>query len=291
MGLANDLPPPPRALPWSLQIVMLLGGIGTTLGWLVLGLGLVFATVFTRHAEPLLHDPFDGPSASMRGTVIDVRDTFIKINHSPVRAVHFEFPRTEPTGQGTSYSTAPAPAIGSEVELEVARTEPPTARIRGMRTHPMPALVQLLLLAPLAGAVVLLLSMGKNLARMRLLQRGEVAKGTLVDKQATNTKINNQRVYRMTFRFVDRNKRERLAVARTHRIAQLTDEPSETVIHDPDGDDALLLDDLPARVAVDAQGQLQAPPSRSLAMVLIAPTVVAVVTSLASWFADEVGRV
>jgi hypothetical protein len=289
MRAAADLPPPPRTLPVSLQILILLSGIATVVGWVVLGVGLVFATLFTRHAEPLFGDPFDGPSTSMRGTVVDVRDTAIKIDKSRVLAVHFELPRTEPAARGISYTTLPSPAIGSEVEIEISRTEPTATRIRGMRTHPMPALMQLLMLLPIAGAVVVLLAMRTNLARMRLLQRGEVATGTLVDQQATNTKVNNQRVYRLTFRFVDRNQRERLAVARTHRIARLTDEPGETVLHDPDGDAALLLDSLPVPVEVDGQGQLQAPPFGSLAVVLIAPSVVAVLASLANWLADQVG--
>ncbi len=278
----NPLCLPPRSVPWPLQVVVLLGGVAPAIGWLLLGMGLVFVMVFAGNAEPLFSDPFGGPLSSMRGTVTEVRATAIKVNRRPVAAVHFEYGSSEPRQRGVSYMLDATPAPGSEVELEVAR-------IVGMRTHPMPAWLHLIVVLPLAGVVVLLLSLRKGFARVRLLRHGEVAQATLVDQQATNTTINNQRVHKLTFRFVDRNKRERLAQARTHRTAALTDEPSETVLHDPDGDAALLLDDLPARTRIDAQGQLEPPPFGRVLVVLIGPALVALVVALASWIMGQFG--
>jgi hypothetical protein len=285
----HRLCPPPRSVPWSLRTVVLLGGVRPAIGWLLLGMGLVFVMVFAGNAEPLFSDPFGGPVSSMRGTVTEVRATAVKVNRRRVAAVHFEYGSGEPRQRGVSYTLEATPDPGSEVELEVARTRPAVARIVGMRTHPMPAWLHGIVVLPLAGVVVLLLSLRKGFARVRLLQQGEVAQATLVDQQATNASINNRRVHRLTFRFVDRGKRERLVVARTHRTEALTDEPSETVLHDPDGDGALLLDDLPARTTIDAQGQLEPTPLGRVLLVLIAPALVALVVALASRILAQFG--
>ena len=284
-----SLTPPPRAVPWSLRLVVLLGGIGAILGWILLGMGAVFVLVFAGNAEPLFGDPFGGPVSSLRGTVTEVRATAVKVNRRRVLAVQFEYGSGEPRQQGVSYTLETPPSPGSEVELEVARTQPVAARIRGMRTHPLPAWLNVVLLLPIVGGVVLLLSVRKGFARVRLLQYGEVAQATLVEREATNTSINNQRVHKLTFRFVDRNKRERLAIARTHRVAALTDEPSETVLHDPDGDAAVLLDELPARTRIDADGQLTAPAFGRVLAVLIAPAAIVLVLTLVRWILDQFG--
>jgi hypothetical protein len=284
-----SLTPPPRAVPWSLRLVVSLGGIGAIVGWILLGMGLVFTSVFAGNAEPLFGDPFGGAVSSQRGTVTEVRATAIKVNRRPVVAVHFEYGSGEPRQRGVSYTLDATPTPGSEVELEVARTQPAVARIRGLRTHPLPAWLNVVVLLPIAGGIVLLLSVRKGLARVRLLQHGEVAQATLVAREATNTSINNQRVHKLTFRFVDRNRRERHAIARTHRTAALTDEPSETLLHDPDGDAAVLLDDLPARTKIDAFGQLTAPAFGRVLAVLVAPALIVLVLTLVRWILDQVG--
>lgn len=277
------LQPPPRAVPWSVRLVVMLGGVLTQIGFGIAAFGLIFVFVFGSIAEPLFDDPFAGPLQHLTGKVVEVETTNVRINRSHVRAVHFEVTTGERPVRSVSYTRHQTPAVGDEVRVERARTPAAPMRIVGMSTHMAPAALHLVVLLPLVGACLALVGVWRNTRRLRLLRLGEVAQATLLERKATNTVVNGRRVQALTFGFVDGKGLQRRVTARTHQPEHVTDEPTETVLYDPFSSTAVLLDDLPGRPERDEQGNLLPAPFEKQAMAMLGPTLVLVVWQIGTW--------
>ncbi len=116
---------------------------------------------------------------------------------------------------------------------------------------------------------------------MRLLRMGNVAQGTLIGKEPTGTRINNQMVYKLTFDFADSNGMRHQTSAKTHLPYTLEDEASERVLYDPGNPSyAVLFDNLPGRPEVDMLGRILPGSPRKSAMVLILPLLTLLITVL-----------
>lgn len=277
------LQPPPRTVPWSVRLVVLLGGVLAPVGFGIAAFGLVFVFVFGSIAEPLFDDPFAGPVQQLNGTVVEVEATNVRINNARVVAVTFEVSGGARAVRGVSYTRQHVPAIGEPVVVERARTREGPMRIVGMSTHIAPAALRLLVLLPLVGACLAALGIWRNTRRLRLLRLGEVAQATLLERRDTNTVVNGRRVQELTFGFVDGSGKPRRATARSHRPEHLTDEATETVLFDPFSSQAVLLDDLPGRPRRDEQGYLLPASFGRQALAMLGPTLVLVVWQIGSW--------
>ena len=119
---------------------------------------------------------------------------------------------------------------------------------------PWPALL-VPLLFPLIGLTFMAIGLKKGLHGIRLLRRGVTGTGRLVSKKATNTQINHQTVYELTFEFTTAWGQKAKATARTHETGRLEDEAEEPLVYDPgDPSGAVMLDDLPGRPRLDDLG-------------------------------------
>lgn len=270
----------PRHVPWSLRVQVMFSGILPLLGWIILGVGLAFSSVFLRISEPLFNDPFAGQVNTLEGRVSKVESTSAEVNGATVQAVHFEYAIGDRARQGISYTTGAVPDIGASVTVEYVRGQPTTSRIRGMRTALFPAVTGLVLIFPTIGVLLLLLGVAQGWRRVGLLQNGLLARGRIVDSRPTNTKINNQRVHELTFEFVDAANQQRKGVVRTHRLHAVTDEPEEVLLYEPDGPRIVLWDMLPSHPELDREGNFLPAGLGRLVPVLLPPTIVAIVLSL-----------
>ena len=280
---------PPRTVPWTLRLVVLFGGVLPQVGWGLLALGLALTMVFGAIAAPLFDDPFAGPVQRVVGKIVRVDDTSLRINKNDVLAVHFEVQTGDRTRAGCSYAITyrrggnNVPEVGSEVQVEIARTPAAPMRIVGLDTHMLPAAAQLVVLLPIVGAVLVLCGVWRNARRLRLLVHGEVATAMLVASEPTNTTINGRRVQAMTFRFLDGQGRTRTTIVRTHRPEAVTDDVAETVVYDPGTGAAVLLDALPGQPQRETNGELQPAPFDRLALVMIGPTLALMVWQIGAW--------
>ena len=277
------LQPPPRAVPWSVRLVVMFGGVLTQIGCGVAALGLVFMFVVGSIAEPLFEAPFAGGVQQLNGKVVEVDETNVKINSSRIREVHFEVRIGERPVRGVSYTRHHPPAVGDEVRVERALTRAAPMRIVGMSTHMAPAALRLVVLLPLIGACLAGFGIWRNTRRLRLLRLGEVAQATLLERKATNTVVNGRRVQALTFGFVDGKRLQRRVTTRTHQPEHVMDEPTETVLYDPYSSTAVLLDDLPGRPERDEQGHLLPASFGKQAMAMLGPTLVLVVWQIGTW--------
>jgi len=283
------LAPPPRAVPFTLRLVVMLGGVLPLLGWIVLGVGLLLTSLLLPHVEPLSGDPFVD-AVTVRGKITNVAATSTRVASRRVHAVHFQWTDSDGVARdGVSYGSAPLPEIGSDAAIEVSPGSPPLARVAGFRAFLLPAAANLVLLIPIVGALLLLGGAWRGHRLVRLLQDGLPGRGRLVDRKKTNTAVRGRRVEVLTFAFTDGEGRQRTARVRSHRLADVLDEAEEPLLYAPDADRAALLDDLPARPRWNERGEFEPAPFAQLALVLIAPTLVVVVHRLASSVAASFG--
>ncbi len=104
------------------------------------------------------------------------------------------------------------------------------------------------LMFPLAGIIMLLISMRVNKKYLHLVQNGILTAGKVTGMEATNMKINNRTVYKVFFEFAVSGGMQK-AVVKTHNTARVRDEKEEKLVYDPNNpESAALLDAMPKAV-------------------------------------------
>jgi hypothetical protein len=94
----------------------------------------------------------------------------------------------------------------------------------------------------------------------------------MVGKEATNVKINENPVYKYTFRFTDSSGNVREITDETHRTDLVEDDNRERLLYDRhDPENGMLLDIVPGGVTFDVDGQIQPASPVKTAVYLILP--------------------
>ncbi|MCA9618426.1 MAG: DUF3592 domain-containing protein [Myxococcales bacterium] len=290
---------PPRSVSLSARLQAFFGGILNQVGWIMMAVGLLAAGIFTADSEAVTMLTFRGDKGTTVGKVVAVEDTHAEENETPVMKVRFSYEVEGKTYEYRSFTLNAPFDAGDTVPVEYLVARPSAARIQGMRMRTFGSFAVFAALFPLVGFLILARELGAARSRVRLLGHGRLARGRLVNKVETNTRINEQPVYALTYRYtVERQEmrpnfrgpavvhEEHEVVYRTHLIAKVTDEAEEPLLYDPDRPSrAQLLDDLPGSVALDARGGFEASFGKTLVF-LLAPIgcVLALLIALASAF-------
>jgi hypothetical protein len=107
----------------------------------------------------------------------------------------------------------------------------------------------IVLIFPAIGLLMLFFGTKKVLKTIGVLKVGKFAGGKLLGMKPTNTKINDQTVYAMTFEFTAQNGKQYQCVAKTHKTYDLEDDDEEQLFYDPNNpENAVLVDTLPESV-------------------------------------------
>lgn len=277
-----QLAPAPRRVSTPLRLRLLFGGVSNTIGWAMTCVGMLFVWVFVSNSELTTLGRFSGDVVGVSGFVTAVEATSMTEDDARVHRVRYEFEVDDRPRSGASYTTHGVPAEGARVEVEYVVADPSMSRIKGMRTAPFSAAVAFVWIFPLIGLAFVAFGLRSGRNAVRLLEHGEHARGRLVAKEETNTTVNNQRVFKLTFEFEDAGGATHRAVARSHRVAALEDEDTEELMYDPHRDAAVVLDALQGRPEIDADGGFDtARPGVAIA-VLILPAL-AVVGNVAAY--------
>lgn len=278
-----DSPPlvaPPRHVPTSLRLRVLFGGVFPTIGFVMLALGAPLTVGMLRYSEFATAARFAGPLQTAPGTVQRSERLPLRLDSQTVSRVDFRFQIDQQSHAGSSYTTSPPPPPGARVVVEYAPGDGSVARLRGMRSAPLPAAVAFVLVLP---ALALLLIAGGALAnrrRLALLRDGLAAWGLLTATRATNTRVNNQRVYRLEFTFLDATGARRTITESSHRAEFRDDKVARLVLYDPASPRACLPDLTPGRPQpVDGAWPPRSWPQ--LLPVLLLPAFAAITTALA----------
>lgn len=273
---------PPRSVPLAVQIQAVFGGFSSQFGWLFFGFGMIFVWIFGL-TTVINSIPFWlGSVETASGVVSAVESTGSSENEQPVLANQYVFrvERLEQEYRGESYTTGSQYSVGDEVTIEYAPDNPDISRIAGTRAgHFSPWALCIVGLFPLVGLIFITVSLVQGFRGIRLLKNGKIAEGRLIDKSPTNTRINNQTVYKLTFEFTADDGLPYRASANSHQPANLQDEALEQLVYDPyNPNKAVLVDNLPGSPDIDETGSIYSPYAEArVILLLILPTVAVLV--------------
>ena len=207
---------------------------------------LIFAPVST-----LLSPRVPSSAPSTKGKITEVHATNATVNEVPVYEYVYEY--SLPDGghySGTGYNTGQIFSEGAPILVKYKPGQPEISSVDELRKSSFPVGVGLVVLVfPLIGLAMLFFGTRKAVNSIRILKIGKLAYGKFLNKTPTNTKINNQTVYKLTFEFTANDGRVYEAIAKTHKYGRLEDEAEEQLVYDPDAPErAVMLDALPKAV-------------------------------------------
>lgn len=217
--------------------------------------GMVFVWVFDAGGAVREMIRFAGHVESASGVTVDWRQTSVSVNDSPVYETSYSFRSADGYDvTGASYRTGSHLEPGQSVVVEYKPSNPSISRIQGMRTSVGGLGVSFVFLFPIVGLALAMAGVRGGIRARYLLSEGRLAMAKLISKEPTNTRINNQTVYKYTFQFEVPDGGTYQVVGKTHRHT-LDDEELERVVYDPrDPNEAKLLDELPCRPTIDSRG-------------------------------------
>ena len=237
--LKRSMSDPPRQISWLAVAQLLFGGVFGLLGWFFFGFGMTFFWVFAMNTDPAALFAFRGPLETAPGRVLSTEQTSYSEGGSdnsdgtPVYEYRYRFTYQERPHAGVSYRLGEPAEKPDEVTVEFPRGRPERSRIRGMRTALCAPWVLFVVIFPLVGSMFVLGRMRNGLKARYLLTCGELTQGRLVSKVATNTQINDQTVYKLTFEFETKMGHPSSIVVKTHATRVLEDDEYETILYDP----------------------------------------------------------
>ncbi|MCO7224284.1 DUF3592 domain-containing protein [Pleionea sp. CnH1-48] len=243
-----------RTLPIATRLKILFGGATNQGAWLFFGFSCIFFWIFAATAD-LSFIYYQGEVKKTQGQIFESYETNLEVNERSVYAYHYRFFLE---GQGefedVSYSSGRRYGSGDNVTIEYPAGSPDKSRIAGLRRSEMGPWAALIGVFAFVGLLWLLLKLKASIKVTSLLKRGVIGEAVLASKERTNTEINDQTVYKLTFRFTDEKGDEHETVVKTHQTRALTDNKKEPVIYNPDKpDDAAMLDALPSQPQMDDQ--------------------------------------
>lgn len=263
---------PPRAIPTSLRYRVLLGGIWMMIGWPMLAFGGLLSTVFVGNSEIATWYRFATELATTQGIVVGSEATNMRNNRDEVLLVEFTYSVNAQDYRARSFTQQQPPEDDAVVTIEYAVNKPENARIGGMRSAPFPAVAGLTLIAPSVAIVLLLIGYLRGRKKLRLMRDGTSVWGLLTDRQPTNTRINNQRVYRLTFSFVDDSGKQRTATDRSHRSEFFNDQVARHVLWDRHSRDSCIAELITGKPKI-GDGAWQPISNARIALLFVLPAI------------------
>ena len=257
-----NLAGPPRPVPFLVRLRVLFGGFISQFGWLFFGFGLIFVWAFTANMN------LKGWLA-LRGELENTQGVITKIEkHTASRGKHgtrtyyqhyysFEGPDgIEYTGfSKQDYSLK----VGEKVTILFPKDIPNVSKISGMQASVIGPMGLIPVVFPVIGLCLIIAAFRKGLKANGLLANGVLGKGRLKYKEKTNTQVNNQPVYKLTFEFSTPEGTSYEVSAKTHMPEKLEDQQEEPLLYEPIyPKNAVMLDNLPGAPRIDENGNIRA---------------------------------
>ena len=253
--MQRPLAPAPRRVPPSIRVANAFNGV-SLIGWFLVGFSSIFMWVFVGNAD-LSFVTFRGEVAKAAGRVTRVEETNASENDTKVVATHYEYSVAGNPFNGVAYATGRSKSVGENVEIEYTAADPAKSRIPGFRRAMFSPFVLFVLIFPAVGAGLIYAGLRVGHRRNHALEHGVLTSGKLVEKRATNVRVNNQPVYEFVFEFTARDGRRHQAAVRSNAPAALEDERAEPLLYDPsDPSRVYVLDEAPARPQINEAGEL-----------------------------------
>ena len=180
-----------------------------------------------------------------KGRVVNVFETSFSVNEEPIYGYDYIFDSPVGPLEWTSYGQAYFD-VGQEVDIEYNKDTPEINRIAGTTSSLGGVSTFLFTIPSLVGLVWLLINIKNGRKKIRVISGGKIGRGELKSKEPTNSSVNDQTVYKLTFSFKAEDGQSYQVSAKTHKTHKLEDEHEEILIYDPmDPNNAYLADNLP----------------------------------------------
>lgn len=248
-----------RVIPKATAINVIYGRGVTTIGWVLFSFLMIFSWIFGGSSDTsFIH--FTGELNVTNGRIIEVVETNMEINEQSVWANVYEY--TDEYGNEyilDAFTTGYSLPINKEVTVEYVIDSPEYGRIPGVRSAEFGSWGLLMYLLPIIGLSMIFYGIRRGYKDYNLLKIGEITKAKLVNKIPTNTEINAQTVYKLTFEFHDNNNKSYRKELKTHLTTRFEDDEFERLLYDPsDPAKSTLVDDLAGSPSIDDNGEFSA---------------------------------
>jgi Protein of unknown function (DUF3592) len=234
---------PPRQVSAHLAKAVMKGG-GTT--WFVALFGLVFACLGLLFVVIFFPWRFmddwrlaSDAAQTTRGIITTVQRTSMSINKTRVMEYTFRYtPGDGRLREGRCFTTGQSWQSSAEVEVRYLPTTPDLACVEGARLSEGGWGGAFVLLFPLVGAGFVVWPVVNQVKTRRLLHEGQVTEVDILSVDRTNTRINNQYVYKIVISSSSFSGGQPVTVRRTDRreidlaLNRLRDQQSVYILYD-----------------------------------------------------------
>lgn len=251
------------------------------IGWLVFGASMIAWWTFGSQSEYITIFRFLAPTETTSGKIVEITETGMSEGGSddtpgtPIFRIRYQY--FEPSGEpllATGHMLGQKFKLSQIVQVEYLQSNPRQARVVGGRIRSFGPWAGLVGLIPIGALTTMLYGLRLGWRNAALATRGRVTLGRLVHKEPTNTTINNRRVFKLTFEFIDANDNSQRTEVRTHFPEKLEDDAEEWIIYDPSNSErAFALDAMPGGVRFDSAGNYTGVSLQRLALVLLLPPI------------------
>jgi hypothetical protein len=239
-----------RNIPVSAIFKIWISDVLNIIGVFFFVFGAVFVLIFFPF-QSIFSESATEKDPAVEGKISMVQGTNASINEEQVYKYTYTYNVYDGADyEGVGYATGELFDEGDDVVVYYRQRNPQISMVEGLRKSEFGGGIGIVVLIfPLIGLVMLFFGTRKTIRSIGVLKVGELAKGKLVNKEATNTSINEQKVYKMTFEFTAKDGKVYRAIAKTHKTYNLEDDEEEQLFYDPHNpENAVLLDILPPAV-------------------------------------------
>lgn len=248
---------PPRYLSILTQIKLIFGGVEAQMGAMFFWFGMIFVLVFVGQSELIYVFSFDGDWIQAEGLISDISEASVEINEEEIYNYTFSFSIDGQSMQGTSSGVYNGLKEGDITAIEYKEHNPIRARILGTSTTLFPVWVVFCLIFPFIGLIFMIIGYRNNIKAWRLIKHGKFTRGKMLKYEATNTEINEKRVYAYEFEFKVGGKTY-ISKCKTHLTNKVEDEKLEKILYNPSNPkDSIVYDACSTAPAIDHFGKLE----------------------------------
>ena len=236
-----------RSISIGLKLKIWFSNVMVIMGAAFILMGIPFVLVFVPFGS-LLSPDFSDDDPIVEARITYANSTNASINEEEVYKYSFTYNTPDGgTYSNVGYSTGQYYGEGDTIIVRYKSNKPSISKAEELRESSFPPIVSLFtLIFPLIGLIMFFFGAKKSLNSIRILKIGEVAYGIFLHKEPTNTKINEQTVYKLTFEFTAKDNKTYKTISKTHKYQRLLDEEKEKLVYDPNNpENAVLLDALP----------------------------------------------
>lgn len=277
---------PPRNISLKIKLENLFGGFANQFGWIFFSFGLIFVWAFTMQSDLTSWYHYRGELIEVWGNVSAVKSTNMSVNKRSVYQYDYSFEDSSGIEhKGSSYSSTSSYSKGSRVLIEFPKNKIELSRIKGMGRNMLGLFGLFPLIFPTIGLVFMFFGIKKGMKSNRLLSIGYFADGKLTGKEATNSRVNNQQVYKFTFSFKDRYGNKQTVTTKTHRTYKLEDESTEKLLYDDRAPNkAVMFDTLNASLKLQNDGTIGSGSFFNLIKIMFIPVISIIGHSVVYYF-------